>query len=142
MTEDELSAIEARANAADIGPWTHQDGMISWPAPGTSCGSTITDGVHEHDHECEVVDSFRSFTRTENGDFIAHARADVPALIEEVRRLRERPNVVPCECGHPWDNHNLSGTMGAPRGGCGECNCEHVVGVIKVGQSYSTIVTL
>lgn len=88
MNEAELKAIEKRANAADCGPWTYEDGMISWPAPGTSCGETITDGVHEHDHECEIVDSFLSFTRTENGAFIAHARTDVPALIAEVRRLR------------------------------------------------------
>jgi hypothetical protein len=28
------------------------------------------------------------FDRTEDADFIAHARADVPALVAEVRRLR------------------------------------------------------
>ena len=60
MAEDELMQIETRVNAAQPAPWT----------------------------ETEVRSDEYSILA---GDiaFIAHAREDVPALIAEVRRLRE-----------------------------------------------------
>jgi hypothetical protein len=73
----DLDAITARANAAAPGPWAryetfHADTFVVDPRgflrEGIVCGAT-----YERD----------------NAEFIAHAREDVPALVAEVRRLRE-----------------------------------------------------
>ncbi len=83
MTNDELRAIEARANAATAGPWKFIEpipevaGIVGFvqngPEPWQTLGDNGEPGKMSH------------------GDamFIAHARTDVPALVEEVRRLRE-----------------------------------------------------
>lgn len=64
----DLEAIEARANAADLGPWTaHDDGLV-WAE--------------------RVGDPVSGSAEQPNAEFIAAARADVPALAAEVRRLR------------------------------------------------------
>lgn len=66
----DLDAIEARATAATPGPW-----------------SVSVDGITVEDPDGrDVCDAWQS-----DGDaaFIAHARADVPALIDELRALRE-----------------------------------------------------
>jgi hypothetical protein len=65
MTEDELTAIEARANAATPGPWKDNraagiSGDGGEPVIGLPC----------------------------NVDFVINARTDIPALVAEVRRLR------------------------------------------------------
>ena len=76
MTEEEIEAIAARAAAATPGPW-HKE-----PGP---------DGYYWYD----------DLETQENGDFIAHARTDVPALVAALREanakiyklLQLRPNV-------------------------------------------------
>ncbi len=74
MTDDELDAIEARANAATPGPWLPS--LDTWP-PRRLDGSPRLS---------EITHSLGMFP----GDmaFIAAARTDVPALIAEIRRLR------------------------------------------------------
>jgi hypothetical protein len=73
MTNEQLDEIEARANAATPGPWEVLNkwwviphGKSEWD--GEICGNVYQDG---------------------DSDFIAAARSDVPALVAEVRRLRE-----------------------------------------------------
>ena len=100
MTDDELEAIRARAEAAAPGPWeaeigaeievnagsarTTWDGDIGRPA--TSWRSVdrileVADADEElDDDEYEIVSA--------NAEFIAHARDDIPALLDEVFRLR------------------------------------------------------
>ena len=75
----DLGAIEARVNAAVPGPWTNE----------------------RHDYEGSNGPTFVRFVAAgpnyrvaedvtkEDGDFIAHAREDVPTLVAEVRRLRD-----------------------------------------------------
>lgn len=64
----DLDAIEILANAADPGPWTaHPDGLV-WAE---RIGDPVSGSVEQA-----------------NADFIAAARAAVPALIAEVRRHR------------------------------------------------------
>lgn len=77
MTEEELSRIEALANAATPGPWEVSDseplnGCI-WSV-GPICGY---DG-----------DALGLRVGDPNADFVAAAREDVPKLIAEVRRQR------------------------------------------------------
>lgn len=74
MTEEELAAIEARANAATPGPWLPENVQnCSW---------------------------FSGRDGEENADFVSSARCDVPDLIAEVRRLNaevyEHDGVVEC----------------------------------------------
>lgn len=74
---EELDAIEARANAATPGPWAsetrtvdHGNGVDDWHFLVMSDGESV--------HTIGIDDAA----------FIAAARADVPALVAEVRRLR------------------------------------------------------
>jgi hypothetical protein len=76
MTEDELKAIEARANAATPGPWdtTSEDCIV---AAGDNLCSAGMDG------------DYPGPKRTDDAAFIAAARTDVPVLVAEVRRLQK-----------------------------------------------------
>lgn len=69
MTEEELKAIEARANAASDAPWTF------FPP-------------HDVENsESETLLAVHSGNPAD-GEFAARARFDIPALLAEVRRLR------------------------------------------------------
>jgi hypothetical protein len=80
MTEDDLKAIEARANAATPGPWAIvYDGSSDWsigPQPDPQ-GLSVA-GVWK---------SGWSDGNPPDAEFIASARTDVPLLVAEVRRL-------------------------------------------------------
>lgn len=71
MTHKELTEIRARAEAATPGPWIYKNGEVENADGGG--GAWI---FHDGDYPG-------------TGDFIAHARNDVPALVDEVERLRE-----------------------------------------------------
>lgn len=83
LTDERLAEIDARAEAATPGPWT----TYEWGWMGADEGGA---GV------CLDTEDLRAIARTIDagtlGDaaFIAHARADVPALVAEVRRLRAK----------------------------------------------------
>lgn len=84
MTEEELAEIEARANAATKGPWTHETVAQS------VCLSPLPEGVEEFevpllDHE---GNDLWPWGRMEDMAFAYAARADVPALLAKVRRLQ------------------------------------------------------
>jgi hypothetical protein len=78
MTDERLEEIENRAEWADEGPWafTEPSAIVS------ARDSQVTD-------ETVCIVSGLYSRRHRNGDFIAHARQDVPVLIDEVRRLRK-----------------------------------------------------
>ena len=85
--ELDLDAIEARANAATEGPWLRREGHAE--IDGQNYAEVLIPGRVECGSYCY------GGTSTIEGDrldadlaFIAHARADVPALVAEVRRLR------------------------------------------------------
>lgn len=75
MTDEELAAIQARADAATTGPWT----------PFENLGVEIVSPR-------AVVARMMAASNQWRGDtyFIAHAREDVPALLAEVKRLRSQ----------------------------------------------------
>lgn len=88
MTENDLEAIEARANLASEGPWhavrdydteTRQEHRDVWGAEGQA--------LIGH----EVSGQSTRFIKNADNDaaFIAAARDDVPALVAEVQRLRD-----------------------------------------------------
>ena len=66
MNQKSIDEIKAREQMATPGPWENNDsGIISAPFLSIVCNTTLT----------------------ADADFIAHARADIPALIAEVERL-------------------------------------------------------
>ena len=96
MTEAELDAIEARANAATEGPWEWRAGFVTMLPSDDDLFERVGGG------------------NAKDEEFVAHARADVPALIAEARRLRATEL---CDCGHLASRH-----AGLIDGQCGECD--------------------
>lgn len=90
MTQEELEAIEARANAATPGPWERWpddvDGGDGWALVSDADGEPVV-GAHPCPLE-QCADAEADYA------FIAHARSDVPALIAEVRRLRSERDAL------------------------------------------------
>jgi hypothetical protein len=80
MTNEELDAIEARAFAATAGPWVYQIDERGGPR---ACVRErgFADGTPGNRFIFDVMPA--------TAEFIAHARADVPRLVAEVRRLRD-----------------------------------------------------
>jgi len=93
MTESELQAIEARAEAATEGPWNIEGdepkhlALSGWSASMWSAGSGYQVLLHRGTSWQPKRSDF---------EFIAHARTDIPALLAEVRRLRARAEVACC----------------------------------------------
>ena len=78
MNEEQLQAIEERANVATPGLWFYRSQCI-YGGMVLACVIPIRDNADA------------------DAAFIAHARADVPALIAEVRRLRAKLDAVPVD---------------------------------------------
>jgi hypothetical protein len=74
LTEQQLAEIDARQKAATEGPWTVSEDYSDVLGP---------DGE-------QLASYWDPTSETRNGEFIAHAPEDVPALLAEVRRLRAR----------------------------------------------------
>ena len=74
LDEKQLAEIRERAERATPGAWKLKK-----------------DGRYEDHDECriELPDDNIELCRYENGEFIAHAREDVPALLAEVERLTD-----------------------------------------------------
>lgn len=98
MTEEELAAIQARADAAAAGPWYTTRSLPGvWRRVLDDLGGRRA-RVHERVVSLEygrvyVIDQGYEWISEQlvprgTEPFIAHARDDVPALVAEVRRLR------------------------------------------------------
>lgn len=87
MNEQELAAIEARANAATPGPWNlymfHGEFMGFSGVPREPIAIYPDVLCYDQDDDCINITQ-------EDAQFIAHARQDVPALIAEVRMLNQQ----------------------------------------------------
>lgn len=80
MTEEELGEIIARCECASPGPWTS---MIEGRDHTSGSSFIMTGAPNDRGEDIEL-----SCATSGDQDFIAHARQDVPRLVEEVRRLR------------------------------------------------------
>ena len=101
MVAIDLEAIEARANAATPGSW--RVGRVEttkvycrwpWGMAGPSLGERVVLTMNAHHPEPGGADTGwhgddPQWAWNEDAIFIAHAREDIPALVAEVRRLRE-----------------------------------------------------
>ena len=80
LTEEELRAIRMRAEAATRGPWR----SLVEGRDHTSGSSFIMTGEGAaRSNDIELTGA-----TVQDQDFIAHARQDVPRLVEEILRLR------------------------------------------------------
>ena len=84
----DLEAIKARAAAATEGPWEWDDPTIGqhWSRPvpwATVVDDEVNCGGYCYGGSSSPIKS------DADGQFIAHAREDIPVLLAEVERLRE-----------------------------------------------------
>lgn len=88
MTDDELSAIEALAEAATPGPWKYDWGNwdVEGPMPDRYVVAALDASSREPSFGGQEPNPVAAPT---DGEFIAHARTDVPRLVAEVRRLQK-----------------------------------------------------
>lgn len=93
MTEERIFEIKARAKAATPGPWVADEHAFSVNlgynqdhkrTHGYGCGNNFVCDLNDGEYH----EYYREDEQRANADFIAHAREDVPALLEEVERLR------------------------------------------------------
>lgn len=76
MNQEQLNAIKERVAKATPAPWY-------W-------NKNYKRGVSSNaDSEGDIADFWKDDNATADAQFVAHAREDVPLLIEEIERLRE-----------------------------------------------------
>lgn len=80
LTNEELENIERRCNAATPGPW-----ISFWEGRDHTSGESVIVRGDQGQYD----DLYISPSTLADQDFIAHAREDIPALIDEVLRLKE-----------------------------------------------------
>lgn len=86
MTGQQLSEIEARANAATPGPWEHCGcGEIVAVRRNEDVGEFTEDLTYGYSGE---YGDMHGFHEEADAEFVAFAREDLPRLVAEVRRLR------------------------------------------------------
>lgn len=85
-----LDEIEARANAATEGPWEVEHHYAR------GVGRYVVSEVHPP-VECEGNGAGGVY-RSEDAEFIAHARTDVPALVSALRAVLEVHAETPYGC--------------------------------------------
>jgi hypothetical protein len=92
----DLDAIEARANAVPSGPWNveldvwDEDLTLEVTVDNKNVDFLCNIPTQFKNGEPEASKNARASMEWKVGEFIAHAREDVPALVAEVRRLRAR----------------------------------------------------
>lgn len=90
MTNEELNAIAARADAATPGPWRCEREITEEVGP----WQIRTDVPELDDPMLPLALAGTCDDDTGDAVFIAAARTDVPALVEEVRKLRKEVEIL------------------------------------------------
>ena len=84
MNDEQLQAIKERAEAATPGPWD----VGRYATDMSGLHHNVTVWFTEDDDAFDICDLGEEKFSLDNATFIASARADVPALVAEVERLR------------------------------------------------------
>ncbi len=108
LTEEVLEAMSGRAAAATRGPWyvnyLDDDHAMSLIVVSTNAGKPAKARWPDFDYKKIVAATLVQQPRyvdheagrwEEDASFIAHAREDIPRLINEVRRLKEKAHDRP-----------------------------------------------
>lgn len=80
LSEEELNAITARCDATSAGPWVS---MVEGRDHTSGSSFIMTGPADQRGEDIEL-----SGATIADQDFMAHARQDVPRLVQEIRRLR------------------------------------------------------
>lgn len=90
MTEERIAEISGRENAATPGPWTiRNEQLIEHGKQDIAIGVIAESFGDNNEDEATTTDECAA-----NVKFIAHAREDIPALLNEVERLRAENEVL------------------------------------------------
>lgn len=100
LTDEELAAMKARADAATPGPWRTWRGDV-----GDRYEVIISQLLGSNGREVMHLSGGFGHPNADDTAFIAHARDDVPRLIAEVERLRQEK--VDAAKGYPNDLSTL-----------------------------------
>lgn len=100
MTEQQLQKIEARVRAASPGPWEKDRACGGWPVVVNEDGKSFIASFKASYSNQDREDA--------NAELTAHSRQDLPALLAEVRRLREALRGLPTGHNH-WDSTRMYG---------------------------------
>lgn len=92
LSNDHIAEIEASANAATPGPWEWSE-EDNWLVSGSK--SILKPTVYSECARTGIRNYGRIIVSEDNKRFIAHARGNIPALIAEVKRLREERRWIP-----------------------------------------------
>jgi hypothetical protein len=84
MTNEELQAIRERCEKATPGPW-----RTVGKKPGYEVEMIVAGDYADEGEPDLVVEVWASADNKADAEFIAHAREDVPKLLDEVKELRE-----------------------------------------------------
>ena len=100
ITTDELAEIRARVDAATEGPWHDRGDVIAYEAPAKpNFGWPNTGDV------AYLVNLCPAPALTVDAEFIAHARTDVPRLLDAVEAVLKvldgQKSPVCLDCMHP-----------------------------------------
>lgn len=113
---DRLDEIRARTAAATPGPWHAWDRGCGWRIALGFDGDGWPTAYLPEGHRTDI-------SRYEDAEFIAHSRADMPWLCDEIDRLRagitrlrdeHQPTRVRLDCGHRLPNGTTGHLPGAP----------------------------
>lgn len=102
----DLDVIEARERDATPGPWVecgHDRGVCQCRmVRDDNC--TVALAVANTDENYTLGEGWLAERAKRNATFIAHARTDIPALVAEVRRLREERDAERAAVGRMQDH--------------------------------------
>lgn len=94
LTNDQLTEIEKRAEAATPGPWKKQPIYFDEDSPHNKIANVR--GVR-------LIGPYKSVSCGEEAEFIAHSRTDIPLLTKEIRMLREQNETLVNQFVEMWN---------------------------------------
>lgn len=118
LTEDELKAIEERERAATEGPWTYRPEDASGPSDvGKDWGPAFQSICDVQDSDfSDVPLTEQKQETTANGEFIACARTDIPALLAHIREQAAELDKVRGEINTKPRPDDIPKALTLPRG--------------------------
>lgn len=111
MADIDLDAIRARAEAATPGPW-----VTDWDA-GYVVQSALSLVADVHGEPVRADDPLDyDDTGQPDAEFIAHARVDIPMLLDEIERLRALLDESGASANSDRSTHTGRGATNSPAG--------------------------
>ncbi len=111
LTADDLEAIRDRANAATVGPWEVWDeaeyGEYGGIAYKYLAGVQVAPAARVNTAIFRYDDEYNG-EMLENAQFIAHAREDVPSLLDEIAALTTERDQARAEADAAMGEHRWS----------------------------------